>query len=178
MLSRWQGLVIWVDFALSTVTSDTNPGGCHHAATMHHLSKIDFRQIGFSWSSWKTLPWDFASEKAYCTKPILVTIIVAKNVFLEGVFLTFFYVFVIVRWLRKLKCIFMIWLGTLLLQSNINLRIACWENKMRSLSSYGGSGISAIFLLADWFISQQSTEALLRLVTPGAEFCGVTLYNV
>ena len=49
--------------------------------------------------------------------------------------------------------------------------------KCESFGSYGGRGNSAIFLLTDRFISQQSAMASLRLVTPWAEFCGVTLYN-
>ena len=50
--------------------------------------------------------------------------------------------------------------------------------KCESFGSYGGSGNFAIFLVTDWFISQQSAVASLRMVTPGSEFCGVTLYNV
>ena len=50
--------------------------------------------------------------------------------------------------------------------------------KRGSFGSYGESGNSAIFLLTDWFISQQFAVASLGMVTPGAEVRGVTLYNV
>ena len=50
--------------------------------------------------------------------------------------------------------------------------------KCGSFGSYGTNGYSATFLLTHWFISQQSAVALLRIVTPGAEFCDVTLYDV
>ena len=51
------------------------------------------------------------------------------------------------------------------------------KRKYGSFRSYSGSGNSAIFLLIDWFSRHQSLVASLRIVTPGAEFCGVTLSN-
>ena len=47
--------------------------------------------------------------------------------------------------------------------------------KCGSFGSCGQNGNSAAVLLTDWFISQQSAGASLRIVTPGAEFCGDNL---
>ena len=99
--------------------------------------------------------------------------IVKIRFFLEVFFSTsfFMYVCVIFKRLRRPLGFFKLFVR------NIVLTIAK-TMKCGSFGSYGGSGNSAIFLLTDCFISQQASVAWLRMVIPGAEFCGATLYNV